>query len=381
MRLALREGVRVLQVVLNLSPGGTERLTVEIVKRLSPHIDMSVCCLDEPGAWADELTRCGIHVEALHRSPGFHPSLGRCLAATAARRRASILHCHHYSPFVYGRIATLLNPRLRMVFTEHGRLSDAPPQRKRMLINRALSRMPGLMFAVSEDLRSHMVREGFAANRLQVIHNGIDPGRPPSDADRRHARGLLGVAPDQITIGTVGRLDPVKDLGTLIEAFATLRKSAAHSDTTLVVVGDGSERAQLEAKVSGLGLHGSVVFTGYRRDVQRLLPAFDLYVNSSIHEGVSLTILEAMAAVVPVVATRAGGNVEVVVDGETGRLTPPRNAQALADAMLDIISSPATRQAMGAAGRARVEQHFTLDRMVREYHEAYASVAPRHGLH
>src|SRR5439155_26706916 len=118
------------------------------------------------------------------------------------------------------------------------------------------------------------------------------------------------VDPDGFLVGTVGRLDPVKDLPTLLEAFALFRARASES-ATLVVIGDGAQREPLEHRARALGLERHVRFAGYRADVQRLLPAFDLYVNSSIHEGVSLTILEAMAASVPVIATHVGGNVEV----------------------------------------------------------------------
>src|SRR4051812_16774442 len=121
----------VLQVVLTLAPGGTERLVIQIVQQLSERFDMAVCCLDEPGAWADDLSRGGVPVTALHRAPGFHPSIAWRIAALARRHRASVLHCHHYSPFVYGRLAAMLVPGTRVVFTEHGRLSDAAPSGKR----------------------------------------------------------------------------------------------------------------------------------------------------------------------------------------------------------------------------------------------------------
>ena len=179
---------RVLQVVLNLQPGGTERLVGEIVKRLSPAVSSAVCCLDEAGAWATEVTERGVPVWPLRRAPGFRPGVGLRIARLAEDWGATVLHCHHYSSLVYGRIAALWNPRLRIVFTEHGRLSDAPPSRKRRLVNPVLTRFPGQLYAVSADLRAHLLAEGFPSHRTEVIYNGVDTGAVSTPADRMRAR-------------------------------------------------------------------------------------------------------------------------------------------------------------------------------------------------
>ncbi len=364
-----------LQVVLSLGPGGTERLVIEIAKRTAPVLGAAVCCLDEPGAWAAELSDRGIVVEALHRTPGFHPGLGLRIAEVAARHGARVLHCHHYSPYVYGQIAALRRPGLRVVFTEHGRLSDAPPSAKRRIANLVLGRLPARIYAVSRHLRRHMVAEGFPPHRVGVVYNGIDVGPPPAPEDRAEARRLLSVPGDRFLVGTVGRLDPVKDLAMLIAAVAALRRDVPAAE--LVVVGDGPERERLAEAARAAGVAGAVRFTGHRGDVRRLLPALDIYANSSTHEGVSLTILEAMAAGLPVVATAVGGNPEVVRDGETGVLVPARAPDALARAARDLAAAPAARRALGEAGRRRVETAFTIDRMVADYVRAYGLAGDR----
>jgi glycosyltransferase involved in cell wall biosynthesis len=358
-----------MQLVLNLAPGGTERLTIEIVNRLSDGFHMVVCCLDDEGGWAGELTDRGVLVVPLHRSAGFHPSLGLRVARLAARHNATVVHCHHYTPFVYGRIASALNRRLGLVFTEHGRLSDGPPQPKRKAANIVLSRLPGGMFAVSAALKRHMVAEGFPEHRVGVIYNGIDPGSTPTADERRQARRLLGISEEAFLIGTAARLDTVKDLPTLIKAFATIR---AHlPSASLLIVGDGDERPVLESEIRRLQLQRSVNLIGYRSDARRLFPAFDVYVNSSISEGVSLTILEAMAAALPVVATSVGGTPEVVCHGGTGLLVAARSPNAIADALLQLACSPNRRRTLGSAGRTRVETVFTIDRMVADYAREY----------
>jgi glycosyltransferase involved in cell wall biosynthesis len=363
----------VLQVVLTLDVGGTERLVVEICRRLHPRIVMAVCTLDAPGIWADELSSRGIKVVALNRQPGFRPSLALRLGQIASDCHARLVHCHHYSPFVYGSLATLIRPGLRMVFTEHGRLSDGPPLPKRQLVNPILGRLPDATVAVSSALRETMIAEGFPGGRVDVLHNGIDPGPSPTAVDRQARRRRFGLPEQGVVVGTIARLDPVKDLDTLIAAGALLRKT--HPDLTLAIVGDGAERNNLEHAARRHGMADAIRFFGQRHDARALLSAFDVYVNSSISEGISLTILEAMAAGLAVVATRVGGTPEVVRDGETGLLVPPRSPAAIADAVKKLIDNPMWHRDLGAAGRRTVEERFTIDRMVDRYAEIYSRLA------
>lgn len=357
-----------LQVVLQLDPGGTERLVIEMVRRLHTQVSMAVCCLDAAGAWADRVTALGVPVHVLGRQPGFQPRLSFALAAIARRMRADVLHCHHYSPFVYGRLATLIAGGARAIYTEHGRLSDAPPSPKRRMANALLMAGAQQLFSVSHDLRAHLLKEG-VPSRMQVIWNGIDPGEPPTGAARAAARAALGVTDAACVVGTVARLDPVKDLGTLVTAVA--QAGRVNPSVRLVVVGDGPERAALERTAHAHGATGRVQFLGHRDDARAILAGVDVFANSSTSEGISLTLLEAMAAELPIVATSVGGTPEVVVDGETGRLAPARDAAGLAAALLDVAGDPARARAWGRAGRQRLLQYFTIDEMVRRYAAVY----------
>jgi glycosyltransferase involved in cell wall biosynthesis len=360
-----------MHVVLSLDPGGTERLVIEICKRLSPAVRSMVCCLDHAGAWAAELTPYDIPVKALGRLAGFDHRLPAALAAAARANHIDLLHCHHYTPFVYGQLAALVTGGLPVIFTEHGRLSDDGPSLKRRMVNPLLGRLPSAIFAVSEDLRRHMVAEGLPAQRVRVIHNGVEAAGPPQAADRRAARQRLGIGHDRFVIGAVGRFDPVKDFETLLDGFAASRR--LQPGATLVLVGDGPERPRIEARIASLGLQETVLLLGYRADVRRILPAFDVFANSSTHEGVSLTILEAMAAALPVVATRVGGTPEVVRSGETGLLVPGRTSSAFAEAFGTLAADPDRRQAFGAAGRVRMQRHFSFASMAAGYLDAYVT--------
>ncbi len=332
---------------------------------------MAVCCLDEPGQWAAQLTGMSVDVTALHRAPGFRVGLSRAIARLARRHQATIVHCHHYSPFVYGRLASFLVPGTRVVFTEHGRLSDAPPSRKRQLATRLLQAGVPALYAVSHDLRRHLLDEGFPP-RLEVIWNGIDPRSAPTEADRDRARATLGVSAGDLVIGSVGRLDPVKDFPTLLHAVASA--SSRDPRVRLFIVGDGTEHSALADVIRAERLDERARLLGHREDVAQLLPGLDVYVNSSITEGISLTILEAMAAQRPVVATAVGGTPEVVEDGRTGLLCPSRDPAALAGGILQLASDASLAMRCGIAGRERVLAHFTLDQMVQRYAQIYENV-------
>jgi L-malate glycosyltransferase len=364
-------GPRVLQVVLSLNPGGTERLVIELTRRLCDAIPMAVCCLDEPGEWAAELQRAGIVVESLRRRQGFDARLGRDISRIARANGASVMHCHQYSPFVYGSLARMWGANCRMVFTEHGRLSDARPSRKRRAVNVIFSRLADRVFAVSEDLRRHLVEEGFRADTVDVIYNGIDLG-PGMNGGRSHrVREQFNLEPSALIVGSVGRLDPVKDIATILAAMVDARRS---HPAELIIIGDGPERVRLEtgATESGIGRH--VHFLGYRSDARDWLGACDVYVNTSVSEGISLTILEAMAAGLPVIATRVGGTPEIL-DSTCGILVPPRDPQAVANALVQLACDPERRHTLGQAARRRVEERFTLDRMIQQYGDVYRAVA------
>jgi glycosyltransferase involved in cell wall biosynthesis len=206
-------------------------------------------------------------------------------------------------------------------------------------------------------------------DRIEVVHNGIDVGPPVTAADVVCARKQLGIAGDGPVLGTAARLDAVKDLATLLRALVPLKQR--WPAIRLVVIGDGAERDRLASLCRELGLEKNVMFAGHRDDARSLFPAFDVYVNSSISEGISLTLLEAMAASRAIVATRVGGTPEVVDHETTGLLVPARSADEMSTAVEQLLGSPSRRVSMGAAGRSRVERLFSVERMVAHYADIY----------
>jgi glycosyltransferase involved in cell wall biosynthesis len=356
-------------VVLTLNPGGTERLVLDLSTRLAPEVTTAVCCLDEAGQWGEELAARGIPVTVLHRRAGFHPALGLKVAAAVRAHRADVVHCHQYTPFVYAAIGTLAR-RCPIIFTEHGRLADVPPSPKRRRANAVLRLVPARVAVVSEDLRQHLVSEGFRAEQIEVLYNGIVPGPPPSPAERLDVRRELGCADGDIVAVTVARLDPVKDFGTMIAAVPSAM--AQVPALRLVIVGDGPERPAVER--AGRMLGPRLTLLGHRNDARRFLAGADLFLSSSTFEGVSLTILEAMAAGLPIVATAVGGTPEIL-DDSYGRLVPSRSPEAMADAIRDIAADRARRLRMGEHARVAAAERFSLDTMLGRYLAMYRSVA------
>ncbi|MGH7279381.1 MAG: glycosyltransferase, partial [Candidatus Rokuibacteriota bacterium] len=231
---------------------------------------------------------------------------------------------------------------------------------------------------VSVDLRRWLAcTVGIPERKLVTIVNGVDTSRF-RDGDRDAGRRVLGVPEGVPVVGTVGRLDPVKDQAGLLRAFA--RVATQHPDAMLLVAGDGPCRAELDTLAADLGLGGRARFLGEREDVPVVLRALDLFVLPSIAEGISNTILEALATGLPVIATRVGGNPELVDDGATGALVPARNPDALARAISAYVDDSHLRRLHGKAARQQAVERFDLAGMVARYRDLYLDLASARGI-
>jgi len=237
---------------------------------------------------------------------------------------------------------------------------------------RIASLFSSVVVAVSEDCaRLVTTEEGVPASRLRVIHNGIDTEAitPPDRTEKRLGQRVI----------SVGRLAAVKDLGTMLKTVQRIARS--FPDFRLQLVGDGPERSSLQDLIAELGIGGTVEMLGERRDIAERLSEADIFVQSSISEGLSLGLLEAHAAGLPIVATDVGGNAEVVVHGTTGLLVPPRDPAKLAEALMELLADPDRALSMGRRGRLRVQEAFDLRKVVRRYEELYLELLSRPKAH
>jgi len=362
-------------VVPSLGVGGLENGVVNLVGRL-PDIRHSVVSIGPVGALATRLA-ADVEVVTLDKSAG-RPMRAAVLrlAVTFKRLRPDIVHARNWGS-VDAIVAAKFAGVPAVIYGEHGREFDDPEgrNRRRNLVRRLLTPCVDRFATVSADLARWLADVvGVPRRKLVVIPNGVDVERFSIDR-RQEGRRALGRNDDAPVVGTVGRLDAVKDHETLLAAFADV---ASRSETArLVVIGDGPLRSTLKARARSLRLEGRVDFLGERRDVPILMKGLDVFVLPSLAEGASNTVLEAMATGLPVIATAVGGNPELVEDGVTGMLVPVRDGTALAKAALAYLWDPELRAAHGRAGRRRAVARFGLDRMADGYRRLYVAVSGR----
>lgn len=359
---------------------GAEVLVSEIIRRLDGDLQPSIFCLDAVGALGERLQADGVDVVALDRKPGLDLGAARRLAQGIRDRDLEVVHAHQYTPFFYtalGRLAGLHDARV--ILTEHGRhYPDEVSWKRRGFNHLVLDSMADAVNAVSAfSARALSEKDGFSRARVEVIENGIDLARYTSSPSRAAARQALGLAADLEYVACVARFHPVKDHATLIRAFAQVaaQRPAAH----LLLVGDGPLRQDLTQQVSALGLTNRVTFTGVRRDVPEILQAVDVFALTSVSEGASITLLEALASGLPAVVTAVGGNPEIVRDGIDGLLAPRGDDAGLAAAMIALLADPARAAEMGRAGAAHVHARYRLEDTVQRYDQLYRTLARRAG--
>lgn len=358
--------VHVCHLVLSLEPGGLENGVVNVVNGLDRgEFRSSVCCLQRSGEFAARL-RPDVPVSVMGLQPGNDPVLPLRLAKLLRRTGVDIVHTRNAEPFFYGYLAARLARIPVVVHSEHGR--TFPEQPLRAMIQRLMLRGVDAAFAVSAQLRADLVRQlGIDGSRMEVLYNGVDTGSfRPSDALLRQPRAAGG----RLRIGTVGRLVAVKNYALLLKAFARLPPG----ECQLVLAGEGPERAALEKLADDLGIRDRTEFAGHRDDVPDLLRTLDVFVLPSFSEGMSNTLLEAMATGVAVVASDVGGNREIIEGERSGLLFPSEDTAAATAQLQRLAASADLRHALGSAGAARVRGTFSIEAMLGRYAELYRRV-------
>ncbi len=368
--MAARSGT-ICQVLHSLHVGGAEVLAARLARRLGDRYRFVFVCLDELGELGGQLRAEGFPVHVLGRRPGLDWRLALRLAGLLRRERVGVLHAHQYTPFFYAAAARQFGRPVPVLFTEHGRHFPDFPRPKRVLANRLLLGRRDRVVGVGRAVCDALVRnEGIPAERVGLVYNGIDLGRFAAGPSlRAPVRRELGLGADDLVILQVARLDYLKDHATAVRAFG--RVALRRPEARLVLVGEGPEGPKIHELVGRAGLADRVLFLGLRHDVPRLLAAADVFLLTSVSEGIPLTLIEAMAAGLPVVATRVGGVGEVVEDGTTGLLAPAGDDAALARHRLRLACAPGEARGMGRLGRARAEALFSEEAMHARYADLY----------
>ncbi|HEX5436693.1 MAG TPA: glycosyltransferase [Gemmatimonadaceae bacterium] len=363
--------IRVLHIIQNLHYGGMERLLADIIRCTdTERFESHLLALEFLGRFAD-----GLHEHAeLHlaqpmsrwsmlRPTSFARDI-RCIAPDVVHTHGGIW----YKATLAARLADVP----RTIHTEHGRQRPDPWNAR--LLDGLAARRTDVVVAVSETLARQLAATVVGdASRIRVVINGVDTCDYRPRADRGALRRELGLAPDVPIIGSIGRLQRIKGYDIMVEAFALLRGGWSSTPApVLVLCGDGSERAMLEQLARERGVADAVHFLGWRDDIHELHSAFALFTMSSRSEGTSVSLLEAMSAGLCPIVTDVGGNAAVLGDALRHRLVPAERPEALAAAWSAALEQPAARCEDALRARARVEQAFGLEAMVRAYEALYA---------
>jgi sugar transferase (PEP-CTERM/EpsH1 system associated) len=376
----------ILHVIHHLVIGGMENGLVNLINRMAPgRLRHAVACIEDYSEFSQRITRPNTEVFALHRSRIGVWKMRQKLFQMCRRLQPEVVHSRNLSGLDALAPAKLAGVR-HCVHSEHGwDMGDLDGRRWRPATLRRLhSPLVDRYVTVSKDLERYLVeRVGIAPARISQIYNGVDTERFAPHPDKSAAALPAELCGNNVlVIGTVGRIQPVKDQITLLKAFAGLVQSRAQftDRLRLAIIGDGPLLGDLRQLSDTLGIAQLTWLPGAIGNIPDVLRCFDLFVLPSLTEGISNTVLEAMASGIPVIATAAGGNLELVEDGRCGRLFPPGDTAMLVRLLAGYVADPLLRQEHGAAARRVAVERFGLDAMIRQYEEIYLGLSRRRSI-
>jgi len=356
--------IRIAHLIYSFGTGGLEKGIATVVNNASPLFEHVILCLTTSGK-SESLLPPDIQVVELHKPPGNSPLFLFKLSRVLKSLRPDIVHTRNWSG-MDGIIAARMAGIRAVVHGEHGWGMEDPQglHQKRILIRRFLSRWVSEYTCVSKEIENWLCNDVCVRKLVTQIYNGVDTEKYCPGNSGARIRAELGITAHVLLVGVVGRLDPIKDHSTLFRAFETVR--TVLPEAQLLIVGDGQERKRLESQAGD-----GVIFMGNRSDVPEILRALDLFILPSLNEGISNTIIEAMATSIPVVATRVGGNPELVEEGRTGALVRPGDFQSMAAAIVRYLQHPDLSTRHGEAAKQTVIKRFSIEAMVRSYEAVY----------
>jgi len=368
------EPIRILHLMNDFADSSISRIVERIIRSLGcSRYVWHVASLSGPGYMEPILKSLG--AETVHFLPqqAQGPLTRRALRNYLDEWQIDIVHSHTPRTILECYGSTLgMKSRPRHLATKHLLFTS---QDRRwgfayLLLDRLSLYLPDHIAAVSESIKDHVkTLPGRWNGNLTTVQNAI-PCEQFYQPDARPASRLnLGLAPDHLVFGFTGRIEPVKSLDLLLTAFVNVLK--VHPEARLLLAGEGSQRADLENQAKNLGIDQAVIWTGFRADIPNLLAAMDIYVQPSLNEGLSLSILEAMSAGKALIATDVGGARELLCDRNTGLLIQPGSVQALSDAMSELCANQQLRTQLGESARQYVLDTFNLQRMVSAYDQIY----------
>jgi glycosyltransferase involved in cell wall biosynthesis len=363
--------INLLEIIYTLGFGGAERLAATICQNLDRELfDPKVCGLyGEDGPLTESLNQSKIPSFFLKGETMTKPIFLKAIYDSIKRENVTLIHVHGF----YLLLQCLLPAKLagvKIVYTEHANFT-IKRFRKYSLLASIFPYFVDRMTTVSGHLKDYFVNElKVPSSKIQVIYNGVD-----LEKFKSFNGNLSRIQNGKIRIGTVGRLNQVKDHETLLKALAIIH--GIRDDFHMTIVGDGELRSFLEKRIDDLKISDHVDLLGNREDIPQLLSDFDIFLLSSKREGFPITLLEAMACGKPVIATEVGGIPEAVHDGENGLLVPPENPETLAKAILGLLQDRQLMEDIARRGRQTVEGSFSMRGMMQSYQELFLDMMGR----
>ncbi len=375
----MREKLRVMQITNNLGIGGLERVVVNLCRHLDrERFDVSACCLNFRGPFAEELERDGITVYLTpHKTDRTDYTVFWNLKGILKETRPDIVHTHNTNALFDGFLASVLACVPLKIHTDHAR--RFPDKIRYMLTEGILGLFLDHVVAVSEETRQNLIRyEKISGKKITVVNNGIDGSRYDISIDVNKKKKDLGLKSFKNIIGLGVRLTHQKGITHLIHAAPEILHN--HPDTAFVIAGDGYLMPELKTAAKSLRVEDKFFFLGPRLDLPEILQVMDVYVLPSEWEGLPLVILEAMAARRAIVATEVGGNSAAIEHGKSGYLVPPKDPAALAEMVCDLLSDPEKRERFSSAAQKKFYTSFEVKHMAHEYEQIYLRLARDKGL-
>lgn len=368
--------IPVLYVIATLDRAGAEHQMTMLVTRLDrSRFAPKVACLTRGGPLEDRLRAAGVPYEIIGKRRKWDAGAVRALKRIIREHGTRVIHTWLFAGNAYGRWAARACDVPVVVASE--RSVDEWRSWRHRFIDRHLAKRTDAVVANCRAVRDFVIREGIDHARVRIIENAIDLDAFDAAVCDEPRDGVLDDLDDRFVVIQAGRFEPQKGLPDLIEAVRVVRESAP--EVMLVLAGDGPDRPAIERLVIDLDLEDHVRLIGLRDDLPPLLARSDAVVLASLWEGLPNVVIDAMAARRPVIATDVGGCPELIEDGRTGLIVPPRESALLADAILRIHEDPALGLELGTAARAAVETRFAVERMVNAYQTLYLQLLNRHG--
>jgi len=366
--------MKILHLIDTFGVGGMENVLTNLINKMNmSNYHHFICCYNADDNLIQRLSRTDTDITILNKRKGNDLTIPFKIAKICNRKQIDIIHARGWTMYAEGLLASKISPSVKkFIYGFHGKTFEdvLKKKRRRIFMQWLLAKFTDQIVTLTEEMRDDYA-SSFHINKkkITIINNGIDIQKFSKKIDKSKIRNKFGISPEEIVLGCVARLDPVKDLISLLKGYKIAQK--CKPNISLIIVGNGPCMEQIKKYANKFKFKNKIVFTGMRNDIPKLLKLMDIYVQTSLYEGMSNTILEAMAAGLPVIATSVGGNNEIVINKKTGILIPPKNLEALSKAIICLYVDPEKRKEYGKHGHLRVKHSFSMEKMVTSYQDLY----------